>query len=45
MSDPDDTWVPLVHRPTNLSDGGTAVIADERFGAHRAFLGQTADSA
>jgi uncharacterized protein YciI len=44
MSDPEDTWVALVHRPTDLSDGGTAVMADERFGDHLAFLGQMADT-
>jgi uncharacterized protein YciI len=44
MSDPDDTWVALVHRPTDLSGGGAAVMADERLGDHLAFLHRMADA-
>ncbi|MGY2874376.1 uncharacterized protein YciI [Marmoricola sp. URHA0025 HA25] len=44
MTVPEDTWVALVHRPTDLSGGGTAVMADERFGDHLAFLRRMADA-
>jgi uncharacterized protein YciI len=38
MSESGDTWVALLHRPTNLSGGGASVLQDERFADHLAFL-------
>jgi uncharacterized protein YciI len=37
MSEAGDTWVALFHRPADPSAGG-AVLSDERFGDHLAFL-------
>jgi uncharacterized protein YciI len=44
MSPAEDTWVALLHRPTDLSGGGAAVMADDRFGDHLAFLRRMAEA-
>lgn len=41
MSD-GDTWAALLHRPVDVS--GEAVLRDERFGAHLAFLRRMAEA-
>jgi uncharacterized protein YciI len=44
MTDAADTWVALLHRPVDNSGGGEAVVRDERFGDHLAFLRRMAEA-
>jgi uncharacterized protein YciI len=44
VSEDDDTWVALLHRPADPSPGGEAVMADQRFADHLAFLRRMHDA-